>query len=136
MSILIFIDSFVKSGESYSYKLESVGYDGWIIVEQIVDVVIPIPEEFVLFNNYPNPFNPKTTLKFQLPQKNSVKLLIYDSNGRQIKKLINNTFYEIGAHTVTWDATDSYGNKVASGVYFYRFSSGNFSKLGKMVLMK
>ncbi len=131
-----FIDKKVIAGASYSYKLESVSYGGVIKVEQTVEVNIPIPEEFVLFNNYPNPFNPTTNIKFQVPENSNVKLAVYDLNGKLIKQLLNNSYYSIGVHSVVWDATDEFGNKVSSGMYLYRFSSGRFAKLGKMVLMK
>ena len=89
-----------------------------------------------MFNNYPNPFNPTTNIKFQLPEYSVVNLAIYDVNGKLVKELLKNAAYDAGQFVVTWDATDNFENKVSSGMYFYRFISGNFTKMGRMLLIK
>lgn len=131
-----YIDSDVVSGRTYSYQLESVSINGVAEVLKTVEASIPVPKEYALFNNYPNPFNPATHIKFQLPEYQSVKLAIYDMKGRLVSTLLNNVVYDAGEHVVTWDATDNLGRRVASGMYFYRFSAGSFNKLGKMILLK
>ncbi|MCF8242719.1 MAG: choice-of-anchor A family protein [Melioribacteraceae bacterium] len=93
------------------------------------------PDKFILSQNYPNPFNPTTTINFTLPSKEVVKLQIYDMLGREVKTLLNNEF-ESGEHKVTWNGTDDLGNKLASGVYLYRLTAGDFIKSHKMIYLK
>ncbi|HID40434.1 MAG TPA: T9SS type A sorting domain-containing protein, partial [Calditrichaeota bacterium] len=132
----IFTDKQVKSGKSYTYKLESVSLTGVRVEEKVVDVEVPLPDQYVLFNNYPNPFNPETTIRFQLPETQRVKLVIYDIRGTVVKTLVNSDVYSAGDHRVVWDATDQSGNRVASGMYIYSFQAGKFNKIGKMILLK
>ncbi len=94
---------------------------------------IPLVTE--LFGNYPNPFNPTTRIKFSLKSDSFVKLTIYNIKGQKIKELINKHL-DAGYYNIIWDGDDSNGKKVASGVYFYRFSAGKYSKIGRMILMK
>ncbi len=131
-----FVDNKVVAGQTYVYKLQSVSLNGVLADEKTVEVSVPVPTEYALFNNYPNPFNPTTSIRFQLPETNRVQLIIYDSQGRIVKQLINNKSMSRGEHIVNWDATDRTGNRVASGVYFYRFGAGSFVKMGKMILLK
>ncbi len=131
-----FVDYSVRSGDVYSYQLESVSISGVINVEDIIEIEVPIPTKYVLFNNYPNPFNPATHLKFQLPEQSNVSLVVYDITGKVVKTVINNANYDVGQHVVMWDATNKNGTKVSSGMYVYRFSAGKFSKLGRMILVK
>ena len=89
-----------------------------------------IPDEYTLENNYPNPFNPITTIKYSLPEKSNVKISIYNMNGRKVETLIK-TSKEAGYHQIKWNASD-----VASGVYFYRINAENFTEVKKCVLIK
>ena len=95
-----------------------------------------VPVEYYLGQNYPNPFNPLTRIDFVLPRSESVVLKIYTLDGREVKTLIDGEVYEAGKHTVYWDGTDNYSNRVASGVYLYRFKAGNFEAAKKMILIK
>ncbi|GEM_PF-2233515 len=131
-----FVDNNVVAGLNYRYKLESVNVNGLRVEEKTIQVSIPVPTEYTLFNNYPNPFNPTTHLRFQLPERQTVKMAIYDLTGSLVKVLINNQNFDAGEHVVSWDATDRFGNKVSSGMYIYRFVAGKYQKLGKMVLLK
>jgi len=131
-----YVDYDVVAGRSYTYKLESVSFNGYVNVEKVVRVDVPLPDTYALFNNYPNPFNPVTHLKFQVKDASRVSIVIYDVNGREIKTLVNKKEYAAGRYEVTWDATDNFSQKVASGVYFYRFTANNFNKMGRMVLLK
>ena len=94
------------------------------------------PESFVLKNNYPNPFNPSTTIVFGLPEASDVTLEIYNSIGRKVATVINKRM-EAGYHNFIWDAS-----RVASGVYFYRMvakgsgAKSTFTKIQKMTLIK
>ena len=90
----------------------------------------PSSSEFKLAPNYPNPFNPTTTIRYNLPAGSQVQLSVYDIQGNLIKQLIN-TYKQAGVHEVEWTAS-----KVASGVYFYRIKAGNYSEVKKCVLIK
>ncbi len=95
-----------------------------------------LPADFKLSQNYPNPFNPVTRIAFNLPIDKRVSLKIYNSLGQEVRNLIDNETYPKGAHTVQWDATDNQGSKVASGVYIYTLTYGNFSKSKTMTFVQ
>jgi len=97
--------------------------------------IMPVPTEFALHNNYPNPFNPVTTINYDLPQDGTVRLIIYDLMGREVTRLVNG-FTPAGYHSVRWNAKNQMGENVSAGVYFYHLQSGNFVKTQKMVLLK
>ncbi len=131
-----YVDRNVAAGEAYLYKLESVSVSGLRVDERTIEVAVPIPDQYALFKNYPNPFNPTTNIRFQLPDAQNVKLAVYDIRGSLVKTVVNNQTFPAGEHTVTWDATDNNGSRVASGMYIYRFEAGKFSKIDKMILLK
>ncbi|RKY88330.1 hypothetical protein DRQ09_03040, partial [candidate division KSB1 bacterium] len=85
--------------------------------------------------NYPNPFNPSTTISVELSEPMVGTLDIYNSSGQLIKTLFSGSF-NAGVNSFIWDGKDSSGNVVASGIYFYRFKSGNFIKTSKMFFIK
>jgi hypothetical protein len=89
-----------------------------------------IPTEYGLGQNYPNPFNPSTTINFQLPEKKHVSLKIYDIRGTLVTNLVDGEM-EAGYHSAQWNAIG-----YASGVYFYRFSSGSFVLTKRLLLLK
>jgi hypothetical protein len=89
-----------------------------------------IPKVFKLYNNYPNPFNPSTTIKFDIPKASDVKLVLYNALGQEVLILINSHF-EPGAYSFEWNATN-----FSSGIYFYKMSAGIFTDIHKMVLIK
>ncbi len=92
-------------------------------------------ERFSLGRNYPNPFNPVTTIDFTIPYECHVKLEVYNVLGQTVKMLVDETLPG-GYKTVAWDATDSYGNPVPSGIYFYRMSAEDFHQVKKMLLIR
>lgn len=94
-----------------------------------------IPEKTYLYQNFPNPFNPITTLKFKIQQKQHVRLEIFDINGKLIRKLIDNELYK-GSHEVLWDGKDKKGKQVSSGIYFYKLRSGRNYLTKKMTLLR
>ena len=93
------------------------------------------PEAFTLEQNYPNPFNAVTTLRFSLPVDANAEIAIFDLLGRKIQTLAHE-FHPAGLHEVKWNATDASGNPVPSGVYLSRFSSGDFSIVRKLILLR
>jgi hypothetical protein len=88
-----------------------------------------------LDNNYPNPFNPVTSIRFVLPKAMDVKLEIYNALGQKVTTLIDGKQRQ-GQHIVNWNGIDSKGYPVSSGIYFYRLNAENYQKTMKMVLMK
>ncbi|MBD3342368.1 MAG: T9SS type A sorting domain-containing protein [Candidatus Lokiarchaeota archaeon] len=91
--------------------------------------------EFFLEENYPNPFNPTTTIRFQLPAACKVKLIIFNSLGQIVRTLIHD-YKNPGFHEAYWDGTDDVGNSVSSGIYLYRLEAGEFVRMKKMVLVR
>jgi hypothetical protein len=89
-----------------------------------------LPSEYKLYQNYPNPFNPTTTIKYDVPKTSYIKIKIYDVTGKLISELVNG---EIGAgsYEVNWNAAE-----YASGIYFYRYESKEYTKVMRMVLIK
>ena len=94
-----------------------------------------LPDRFALEQNYPNPFNPTTVIEFSLPSRSEIELNVYDILGRKVRTLATGS-YEAGTHSITWDALDGSGKKVASGVYFYLLKTGNRHEARKMILLK
>ncbi len=94
-----------------------------------------IPTTFDISQNFPNPFNPTTTIKYQVPKSVDVTLNIYNILGQKVRTLVNKTM-EPGYYKVVWDGTNDYGVKVASGIYLYRIKAGDFVQTRKMILMK
>ncbi len=94
-----------------------------------------IPLVFALQQNYPNPFNPTTNIDFSIPKLQDVELAVYDILGRRVKTLISRKLSP-GTYSITWDGTNIFGTRAASGMYFYRLDGENKSVTRKMLLMK
>lgn len=94
-----------------------------------------LPRSFQLYPNYPNPFNPSTTLKFDLPEEGAVHLVIYNILGQRVRTLVNQVL-PAGRHGIVWDGRNQAGNIVSSGVYFCSLRTDNFFTSRKMILMK
>ncbi len=94
-----------------------------------------IPQEFALAN-YPNPFNPETSIQFALPRESDITLMVYDIRGSLVRTLATGKRYGAGTHTVKWDGRDTEGMSVPSGVYLYRLKSAEFTQTNRCVLMK
>jgi len=94
-----------------------------------------LPTVFDIAQNYPNPFNPTTTIKYQLPKQSDVKIVIYNVLGQVVRTLVDNKV-DAGYHQKVWDGMNEFGQRVSTGVYFYRMVAGDFVKSKKMILMK
>ena len=94
-----------------------------------------IPDEFIVHQNFPNPFNPETEIRFALTKDSHVVLNIYNTLGQQIGTLIHMQ-YVAGFHSVRWDGRDRNGIPVSSGVYLYQIQAGEFSQVRKMSLIR
>ena len=95
----------------------------------------PLPGRFGLNQNIPNPFNPSTTIGYQLPVPGQIYLVIYNLLGQEVRTLLDGTL-DAGYYTVEWDGKDSFGRQVASGIYLYRMQAANFSQTHRMMLLK
>jgi hypothetical protein len=97
------------------------------------------PSNAVLVNalkgNYPNPFNPTTTLSYSVAKAGMVNLKVYNTKGQLVKTLVS-AHQLAGKHTIVWDGTNDAGNLAASGLYLYRLETGKYSSTKKMMMMK
>ena len=93
------------------------------------------PRRYALGANYPNPFNPQTTIGYSLAKSGRVTLAIYDVLGRQVRMLVDQS-QEAGRYQVAWDGLDDQGRGVASGTYLYRLDAGSFRQTAKMSLVR
>jgi len=93
------------------------------------------PRQFQLYNNYPNPFNPATTISYDLPISAPVKVDVLNILGQHVRTLVDET-QSAGHYEVVWDSKDNQGRTVTSGVYIYRITTGDFTNSKKMVLLK
>ena len=94
-----------------------------------------LPTVYALSQNYPNPFNPTTTIDYSIPKSGNVELVIFNMAGQKVRTLVNSR-QDAAFYKVVWDGRNDNGESVASGLYFYRIVSGNFSKIDKMTLIK
>jgi hypothetical protein len=97
--------------------------------------IIAVPDEFALHHNYPNPFNPVTTIQYDIPVESHVNLIVYDILGREVKTLLNQT-EQPGYKSIRWNGRNNAGQKVSAGLYFYRLETTGFVKVHKMILLK
>ncbi|MBT3683870.1 MAG: T9SS type A sorting domain-containing protein [Candidatus Marinimicrobia bacterium] len=96
---------------------------------------VVIPESFNLSQNFPNPFNPITEIQYSIPVDSKVVLNVYDISGRLVKTLISN-YQSAGYHSVKWDGSNESGIMSSSGIYFYRMTTGEYTEMRKMILLK
>jgi len=123
------------NGEVQSLKPDMVGFSAALDISNDQPVSTILPKEFGLGQNAPNPFNPSTSISYDLPKACNVQLEIYNVLGQEVKTLISG-YQEAGSQSIIWDGTNHAGNSVASGVYFYRISAGDFSATKKMMMLK
>jgi hypothetical protein len=136
-----FVDKDVSAGETYVYRLTSRDYSGLLHrygngqIEVFAEL---LPEGYVLEGNYPNPFNPATTIRFSLANEARVSLVVFDVTGRKITTLVNDRQLAADRHEYLWNGEDTAGRVVASGVYFYRLivNAGESVQTRRMLLIK
>ena len=97
--------------------------------------IVAVPEQVELTGNYPNPFNPSTTIRFGLPVDSNVRLTIYSSTGQKVRNLVNGIFSK-GYHDIMWDGKNQAGNFVSTGIYITELKAGNHRLIKKMVFAK
>jgi hypothetical protein len=110
------------------------GDRSWVNAK-ITELTNMIPKRFVLNENYPNPFNPITTIKYEIPKNGNVRLAIYNIIGQEVITLVN-TEQWAGKYSVRWNGTNQYGSQVATGTYFYVLKTNNNQSIKKMLLLK
>jgi len=132
VSSYTFTDNVAKFGAAvYNYRLKQIDFDGTAKYYNLSqNVEITAPKTFALEQNFPNPFNPTTSISFSLPTESKVSLEVYDVLGKVVRTLVNEN-RAAGSYTVTFDASN-----LSSGVYFYRLTAGENTLLKKMNLMK
>ena len=110
-------------------------------VRTVSDATQGVPTEFGISQNYPNPFNPTTTIEYQLPEPSNVRLEVFNSLGQQVALLIDNQI-QSGYQALEWNATNTNGNELSSGIYYCRIqaisvvSGKEFTQLRKMMFVK
>jgi len=126
---LVTIPVIANNGGSMEFGEVSAADNFGRLLESSASLVAPLPTEFAVKANYPNPFNAKTLISFDLPKDSDVNIGIYSITGQLVETISGH--FEAGTRSVTWDASD-----VASGVYFYKVSAGDFNQTMKMTLLK
>jgi hypothetical protein len=101
----------------------------------IRDRSVAVADKFALANNYPNPFNPVTTIDFSIPNSAKISLVVYNALGQKVRTLIDGSV-QAGAHSVQWNGRNDLGQMLSSGIYFYTLTSDANTMTKKMVLVK
>jgi len=124
-----FVDENIAGTISF-YRLKQVDLDGSFTYSQEVEVNTAIPTSFSLSQNYPNPFNPTTKINYSVPFDSKVTISVYSITGELVMELVNENV-SAGSYSVDFN-----GSNLASGMYIYKMTAGNFTQTSKMMLMK
>ena len=127
------VESFLDGNSVYG-KVKNLGIYR-LIYDPSAKRSTSLPKSYELFQNSPNPFNPETQIKYDLPSTGLVQLTVFNILGQKVKVLVNGV-QPAGHCLVTWDGKDDAGKEVASGIYFYKLETGHFQNTKKMVLLK
>jgi len=138
-----YIDLDVPNG-NYSYNVRSVysgGYQSALSTDAVIEhiqtnideIIVPVKTE--LTGNYPNPFNPTTTISFSTKEAGYVSINIYNMKGQLVKTLVNKQL-DAAYYDIVWNGKDNSDKSVSSGIYFYKMKSNNYTATKKMILMK
>ena len=138
-SVAIVLDAGITSGPQ---QIDSYSYFDLVEAEKIGEIVVSIndfsdlhPKDFTLFQNFPNPFNPTTTISYDLPKDTKVNLKIYNLYGQEVRTLVNEA-QSAGHKSVVWNGRDNSGTIVSSGLYIYRLEAKNIVQNKKMLFLK
>ncbi len=144
ISDTFFIDSSYQTGSTVHYRLSAADYTGnvsgysdtlSIRIDPTTADNIVSPAEYMLYPSYPNPFNPITTILYEIPEETTISLDIYNLRGQHITTLSHGD-QQAGRYKRIWDGRDTSGKLVATGIYFARFSAGDYTKTVKMLYLK
>lgn len=138
-----FEDNKVEIGKEYFYKISDVDLDGnETMHEETLEITLETENEtevknlkYELRQNFPNPFNPSTTISFSLKRDGFTKLSIFNILGQKVKTILAKKL-EQGKYDVNWNGTDESGNLVSSGIYYYKLESESYHSIRKMILLK
>jgi hypothetical protein len=130
-----FVDKNVQGNTIHFYKIRILFVDGQTFELGPVSTSAVVPTDIALLANYPNPFNPSTSIRFELPHQMRVIVTIFNANGQLVKTLADGDM-NAGYHTVTWSADNENGQIVPSGIYYCRLHADGQSLVRKMVLLK
>ncbi len=126
-----FLDDADYSGHSVIYyRLKQLDFNGNFEFSSVAEVKIDLPINYALGQNYPNPFNPSTKITYSVPERAPVSIKVYDMTGQEVSTLVNEV-KESGTYEITFSAKE-----LSSGVYFYKMTSGNFSSVKKLNILK
>ncbi len=128
-------DSSAAAGERYFYMIEDLDRSGVRTLHGPVEVMLQLPAAYALEQNFPNPFNPETAVRFQLPRAERVQLIVFNPLGQQVRVLVDGKM-EAGYHAVSWDGRGEGGMRVSSGIYYYRLVTPRYQAIKKMALVK
>ena len=139
-----FLDSNPPLAELVYYYLKQVDLDGSSTRSQVVEVFFGVtvidqglvPSVNALAQNFPNPFNPETTIRFDLSEAAPVTLTVYDATGQTVRTLVDGENLSAGTFSRVWDGLNRNGQAVGSGVYFYEIRAGSFNSMKKMTLVR
>ena len=107
-----------------------------ILVAAPVSEALLRPSSVALLGNMPNPFNPSTQIRFQLPSETRIWLTIYDALGQRVARLAGGDLWSAGLHTLAWDGRDGEGRPAASGFYFSVLQTPDTRRTGKLLLLR
>lgn len=124
-----YIDNILADGK-YSYRLKQIDYMGHFEYSDIIEIELRVFKSYLLEQNFPNPFNPSTTIGYGIKEKSNVRIIILNSIGEEVTLLVNEE-KESGYHTIEFNAAN-----LPSGVYFYTLIAGEFIQSKKMLLLK
>jgi len=113
-----------------TFDIYENGFNTTGVITTVRGVTTTNPLEYTLLQNYPNPFNPTTTIKFDIPKSGNVRIIIFDARGREVETLVNEQLSP-GSYETTWNAS-----KIASGIYFYRLHTSEYTETKRMALIK
>ena len=116
---------------TYSYRLKQIDHNGAFVYSQTVQVIIAVPKVLALSQNFPEPFNPSTTIQFTVPSDGKVTLKVYNAIGQEVATLFNDEAAAGVIHQVQFN-----GSNLASGIYFSRLEFGGNMQVRKMLLLK
>ena len=121
---------FSNDSDEEQIILQLYGYTGSLGVNRVHSL-----ENITLYQNHPNPFNPITIIRYDVPKGLFVKIAIYDMIGRKVSTLVN-SYEQPGLKSIQWNGTDDFGRPVSAGLYLYEIKAGGFRNVKKMVIIK
>ena len=140
---ITYTDGDVEWNQEYFYRVSAyLGY--WTEQSNTTSILLgsldldedaPLANFYKVYQNFPNPFNPVTTISYNLPKAESVSIVIYDMMGRLVRDLVSE-YQSSGYKSIKWDATNNLGEPVSAGMYFYKVDFGELKQVRKMLYIK